>query len=75
MENDDTKSDQDDELGVSWSSHQKVRSSNDRRANSDRRLLTGRAISVPNMRVGHERRADKDRRKVKLTITGRAMDA
>jgi hypothetical protein len=58
-----------------WSSEQQVRKDTDRREGIDRRQYNGRSITVPDMRSGQERRAGDDRRaKVRLTITGRAMD-
>jgi len=60
---------------VQWSSEHQVRSSGDRRSGVDRRQYKGRSITVPDMRVSQERRSGGDRRgKVRLTITGRAMD-
>ncbi|TQV84904.1 hypothetical protein [Aliikangiella coralliicola] len=59
---------------VTWSSRKRVRGGGDRRTGNDRRQLSGRAITVPDMRSGYDRRSGKDRRKVRLTITGRAMD-
>lgn len=60
---------------VLWSSEQQVRRECDRREGVDRRQYQGRSITVPDMRSGNERRAGNDRReKVRLTITGRAMD-
>ena len=62
------------EQEVTWSSRQRMRNSEDRRAGQDRRRLSGRTITVPDMRNGIDRRSGTDRRKVKLIITGRAMD-
>ncbi len=59
---------------VTWSSRKKMRRNVDRRASSDRRQMSGRKITVPDMRSGLDRRSGDDRRKVRLTITGRAMD-
>ena len=60
---------------VEWSSEHQIRHSDDRRSGIDRRQYKGRGITVPDMRAGHERRANVDRRgKVRLTITGRAID-
>ena len=60
---------------VQWSSEHQVRRSDERRSGIDRRQYKGRGITVPDMRAGHERRASADRRgKVRLTITGRAID-
>jgi len=60
---------------VQWSSEHQIRSSDDRRSGIDRREYKGRSITVPNMRAGHDRRTGADRRgKVRLTITGRAID-
>lgn len=58
---------------VVWSSKQ--RASADRRSGVDRRQQAGgRVITVPDMRSGIDRRASGNRRKVRLTITGRAID-
>lgn len=58
-----------------WSSDPKLRSSSDRREGVERRQFNGRSITVPDMRSGLERRTGEERRrKVRLTITGRAMD-
>lgn len=64
---------------VSWSSEQVMRSSQDRRQGLDRRAYYGRAMTVPDMRApdlrqGADRRSGQDRR-VKLVITGRAVEA
>jgi hypothetical protein len=60
---------------VQWSSEQKVRSNDDRRSGSERRQYSGRSITVPDMRAGSDRRSGGERRmKVRLTITGRAID-
>ncbi len=60
---------------VLWSSEHQVRNETDRRAGIDRRQYKGRSITVPDMRSGYDRRTGNDRRnKVRLTITGRAMD-
>ena len=58
-----------------WSSDPQVRSISDRRASTERRQFNGRSITVPDMRSGAQRRSgDERRRKVKLIITGRAID-
>ena len=60
---------------VVWSSEQQIRGSDDRRICIERRQYSGRCITVPDMRAGVDRRSGKERRnKVRLTITGRAMD-
>ncbi|WP_196137254.1 hypothetical protein [Aliikangiella sp. G2MR2-5] len=59
---------------VLWTSRKKARSGKDRRSGVDRRQLSGRMITVPDMRSGIDRRSGEDRRKVRLVITGRAMD-
>ncbi|MCO7223628.1 hypothetical protein [Pleionea sp. CnH1-48] len=47
----------------------------DRRSGIDRRQVRGQAMTIPDMRMGTERRSGTDRRKmVRLTITGRAID-
>ncbi|MET1254131.1 hypothetical protein [Aliikangiella maris] len=73
MSNDDSEKDLSSDK-VTWTSQKRVdRSAIDRRSGEDRRQMTGRTITVPDMRQG-ERRSGKDRRKVRLTITGRAMN-
>jgi len=58
-----------------WSSSPSARSVGDRRSGIDRRQVNARSITVPDMRAGQERRMGNERRKkVRLTITGRAMD-
>ncbi|MCF6194422.1 MAG: hypothetical protein L3J46_08850 [Kangiellaceae bacterium] len=58
-----------------WSSDPQVRNPTDRRASAERRQFNGRSITVPDMRSGLERRCGNERRrKVRLVITGRAMD-
>jgi len=58
-----------------WSSDPQVRNPMDRRASAERRNFNGRSITVPDMRSGLERRCGSERRrKVRLVITGRAMD-
>lgn len=60
---------------VQWSSEQKANGSDERRAGMDRRQYTGRSITVPDMRKGMDRRLGTPTKgKVRLTITGRAMD-
>lgn len=60
---------------VEWSSEHQIRRGSDRRSGIDRRQHKGRCITVPDMRVSQDRRSGHDRRsKVRLTITGRAMD-
>lgn len=60
---------------VTWSSKHQVRASSDRREGVDRRQFAGRSITVPDMRSGADRRSGSDRRhKVRITVTGRAMD-
>ena len=63
---------------VEWSTECQVhqtdeRRSFDRREGADRRQHAGRSITVPDMRK-NDRRMSGDRRRVRLTITGRAMD-
>jgi hypothetical protein len=60
---------------VIWSSEHQIKGADERRSGIDRRQYSGRSITVPDMRAGANRRSGKDRRnKVRLTITGRAMD-
>ncbi len=73
MAKDDVKPDSQDDQ-VTWSSNMQARSDKDRRSGNDRRQLSGRVITVPDMRSGLERRSGEDRRKVRLVITGRAID-
>ena len=63
---------------VEWSSDCQVNQSSDRRSfdrrdGADRRQHSGRSISVPDMRLA-DRRMVGERRKVRIMITGRAMD-
>ncbi len=59
---------------VTWSSRQGVRQDSERRSGQDRRSMGGRCITVPDMRSGFDRRSGKSKGKVRLIITGRAMD-
>jgi len=72
MTNSDYDADQDQ---VTWSSEMPDRRSNDRRTIESRRRMSGEKniIKVANLRQPNERRKT-DRRKVKLTITGRAVE-
>lgn len=45
----------------------------DRRSGSERRAVNGRPINVADLREADARR-DNDRRKTRLTITGRALE-
>lgn len=74
MADDDISTESIDEEQVTWSSKKRVRSKQDRRSGDDRRQMGSRAITVPDMRSGIERRSGADRRKVRLVITGRAID-
>lgn len=74
MASDDKKSNQTAEKNPVWSSTLQVRQSQDRRSNIDRREVSGRAITVPDLRSNKDRRSGNDRRKVTLTITGRARN-
>ena len=67
----------DDDI-VQWSTEYQVqnideRRSFERREGADRRQHAGRSITVPDMRKS-DRRMAGERRRVRLTITGRAMD-
>ncbi len=63
------------EDSVTWTSRKAdERDEEDRRSGQDRRQMSGRTITVPDMRSGIDRRTGEDRRKVRLTITGRALD-
>jgi len=60
---------------VKWSSEQQIRSTDERRSGIERRQYKGPSITVPDMRAGHNRRTGDERRdKLRLTITGRAID-
>jgi len=59
---------------VVWSSEHQIKRTEERREGIDRRQFNGRSITVPDMRAGTDRRSGQDRRKVRITITGRAMD-
>jgi len=60
---------------VVWSSEHQMKGSDERRAGIDRRQFNGRSITVPDMRMGADRRSGNDRRaKLRITITGRAID-
>lgn len=60
---------------VKWSSEQQANKADERREGMDRRRYKGRSITVPDMRSGVDRRAGAPvKGKVRLTITGRAMD-
>lgn len=67
------KNEPDDEQVV-WTPDMPDRRLNDRRAGVDRRQVNGRQMNVPDLREQNERRGE-DRRKVRLTITGRALNA
>ncbi len=62
-----------DDERVIWTPNMPDRRLNDRRAGIDRRAVNGRQMTVPDMRGDNERRSE-DRRRVRLTITGRAID-
>ncbi len=64
----------DDNEEVVWTPTMPDRRLADRRSGLDRRDINGRGMNVPDVRNGSDRRGN-DRRKVRLTITGRAMDA
>ncbi len=69
----------DDNEEVIWSSEMTDRRRNDRRTIDQRRRMSGEKniLKVPNLRRGEERRSSQDkdrRRKIKLTITGRAVE-
>lgn len=60
---------------VQWSSDHQVDKADERREGAERRRYKGRSITVPDMRSGIDRRAGTTAKgKVRLTITGRAMD-
>lgn len=59
---------------VVWTPDMPDRRLADRRAGLERRHAVGPALHVPSMRNGDDRRHD-DRRRVTLTITGRAINA
>jgi len=59
---------------VTWTPTMPDRRLADRRAGIDRRAVNGRQMTVPDLRSQQDRRGE-DRRKVRLTITGRAINA
>lgn len=63
-----------DDEEVVWTPNMPDRRLTDRRTGIDRRAVNGRQMVVPDLRASNDRRAD-DRRKVRLTITGRAIDS
>jgi hypothetical protein len=65
---------QTEDEAVVWTPNMPDRRLADRRSGIDRRAVNGRQMIVPDLRASEDRRAD-DRRRVRLTITGRAMDA
>ena len=63
------------ERDVEWTDVAADRRFQERRSGFDRRQVQGRAITVPDMRSGSDRRKGAERRKtIRLTITGRAID-
>lgn len=61
-----------DEESVVWTPNMPERRLSDRRNGVDRRNVNGRAVAVPDLRAQDDRRAND--RRVRLTITGRALD-
>lgn len=59
---------------VTWTPTMPDRRLADRRTGIDRRAVNGRQMTVPDLRSQQDRRGE-DRRKVRLTITGRAINA
>ncbi len=61
---------------INWSDVAVDNRVEERRSGIDRRQYEGaRAMTIPDMRSGEDRRKNGERRKVvRLTITGRAMD-
>ena len=71
----DNQLEPDDEI-VTWTPKMPDRRISERRGGIDRRQYHGKPLNVPNtIRSGDERRKCDRRKKVRLTITGRAMDA
>lgn len=63
-----------DEETVVWTPNMPDRRLAGRRSGIDRRAINGRSLTVPDLRSSSDRREGEDRRKVRLTITGRAID-
>ncbi|HEX4911243.1 MAG TPA: hypothetical protein VFV64_10835 [Permianibacter sp.] len=63
-----------DDETVTWTPTMPDRRLADRRTGIDRRAVNGRQMTVPDLRSQQDRRGE-DRRKVRLTITGRAINA
>lgn len=63
-----------DDEQVVWTPDMPDRRVNDRRTGIDRRNVNGRQLNVPDLRAQSDRRGE-ERRKVRLTITGRALNA
>ncbi len=61
---------------ITWSTQMTDRRKQDRRTMQDRRRMSGetRSLKVPDLRKGADRRQGDRRTKVKLIITGRAVD-
>ncbi len=61
---------------VVWKTEMPDRRFQDRRTLQERRMMSGenRSLKVPDLRKGNDRRTNNRRRKVKLIITGRAVD-
>jgi hypothetical protein len=63
-----------DDEQVQWTPDMPDRRANDRREGIDRRQVNGRQMNVPDLRESSDRRGE-ERRKVRITITGRALNA
>lgn len=61
---------------IIWSTQMPDRRNQDRRSMQDRRRMSGetRSVKVPDLRKGADRRQQDRRKKIRLTITGRAVD-
>lgn len=60
---------------VVWTPDMPDRRLSDRRSGFERRQTVGQALHVPTPRNNLDRREGRDRRRMSLTITGRAMSA
>jgi len=68
------KSDTQVTIDVDWTSEMPERRKTDRRSGVERRIIN-KAMIVPDVRSREDRRLPVERRRVSITITGRAQDA
>lgn len=59
---------------VVWTPKMADRRLSERRSGFDRRSINGRTVTVSDRSHPNDRRGKEERRKVRLTITGRAID-